>query len=80
MLTHALDRAFDHLGVRKLWSETLAGNEPGLALHRRLGFREEGVFREHKIKDAVAVDVIRFAMLNREWPTHRARLWPPVPG
>jgi len=71
---HALDRMFRALGVRKVNCEVFAFNERVIALHRRFGFRDEGLFREHKLKVGVPVDVVRLAMLSRDWPEHRERM------
>ena len=71
---HALELMAGALGVRKINCEVFAFNDRVIALHKRFGFREEGLFREHKLKDGVPVDVVRLAMLTREWPEHRERI------
>lgn len=74
MEIRALDLMAGELGIRKITCEVLAFNERVIALHKRFGFVEEGVFREHKIKDGTAVDVVRLAFFTRDWPERRAAM------
>ncbi len=67
MLLAALDHAFGSLRLEKLWSEVLAFNAAGLALHRKLGFQLEGVFRSHHVVGSERVDVHRLGILRSEW-------------
>ena len=63
----ALEYAFTKLQLKKLSCEVLSFNESVIKLHKKFGFREEGVFRKHhKIGDQF-VDVIRLGILDIEW-------------
>lgn len=62
-----LNHVFDTLALNKLCCEVLAFNEAVVAMHQRFGFRQEGLFREHRWKQGKAQDVVCLAMLNREW-------------
>jgi UDP-4-amino-4,6-dideoxy-N-acetyl-beta-L-altrosamine N-acetyltransferase len=68
----ALARAFGAEQLHKVCGQVLAGNAASLALHRRLGFAEEGVLRQqHRSADAHAAhyhDVHCFGLLRADWP------------
>jgi UDP-4-amino-4,6-dideoxy-N-acetyl-beta-L-altrosamine N-acetyltransferase len=64
--------AFDGLGLFKLWGEILATNGPMLRIHDAFGFRREGLFRAHVVKDGQRIDVVRVGMLADEWQRVRA--------
>ncbi|EGO62290.1 pseudaminic acid biosynthesis N-acetyl transferase [Acetonema longum DSM 6540] len=63
----ALNYAFGELGIRKLCSEVIVSNTTSLRYHHRLGFYEEGQFREHVKKDGIYADVIRLACFRSDW-------------
>ncbi len=63
----ALDYAFNTLKLRKLNCEVIATNEKVLAMHKKHGFKEEGVFRENILKNNTPLDVVRFGLLEREY-------------
>lgn len=62
-----LRHVFDDLNLNKLCCEVLSFNEAVINMHKSFGFREEGLFREHVVKEGQAVDVVCLAMLQREW-------------
>jgi UDP-4-amino-4,6-dideoxy-N-acetyl-beta-L-altrosamine N-acetyltransferase len=66
-----VERAFGPLGLRKLWCEVLASNEPVLRLHRKFGFQPEARFRAHVIKAGRPQDVIGLGLLAEEWAQAR---------
>lgn len=68
------DHAFGVLGLRKLWSEVLAGNEAALASHVSSGFQREALFRAHIVKHGQPRDVIGLGLLAEDWRDHRPRL------
>lgn len=72
MLREGLELAFGELGLRKLEGEALMTNAASLAIHRKLGFVQEGVFREQHFDGECYVDVVRFGLLAREWAGQRA--------
>jgi phosphinothricin acetyltransferase len=57
LLTHLLDRARG-LGYHKMVLATFPYNAGGLALYRRMGFSEVGVYREQGQLDGRWVDVL----------------------
>jgi UDP-4-amino-4,6-dideoxy-N-acetyl-beta-L-altrosamine N-acetyltransferase len=68
----ALARAFGTEQLHKVCGQVLAGNTASLALHRRLGFAEEGVLRQQHRSDGPAGahyhDVFCFGLLRADWP------------
>jgi UDP-4-amino-4,6-dideoxy-N-acetyl-beta-L-altrosamine N-acetyltransferase len=64
--------AFDGLGLFKLWGEILATNGPMLRIHDAFGFRREGLFEAHVVRDGERIDVVRVGMLAEEWQRVRA--------
>lgn len=69
-----LDHAFSVLNLHKLNAEVIATNERSLRFHQRLGFRQEGLFRDAHFDGNQFVDVLRFSMLESEWAVAHAAL------
>ncbi len=70
----ALDQAFGALALHKVCGQVISGNAASLALHRRLGFVEEGVLRDQKYLNGAYHSLICFGLLRQEWdgaPQHR---------
>lgn len=63
----ALEEAFTTLGLRKVSGEVLDLNPRGLAYHRRLGFVDEGVRRQHVLVGGSYRDVHLLAMFADAW-------------
>lgn len=60
--------AFRDLGMRRIGSSSLDGNLASIAVHRRLGFVEEGRERESVCVDGRCMDMILYGLLKREFP------------
>lgn len=63
----ALDHAFGVLALHKVCGQVITTNAASLALHRRLGFAEEGVLRDQKYVNGVYQSLICFGLLQQEW-------------
>lgn len=63
--------AFEDLGVRRLEWKCDSRNLPSRKAALRLGFAEEGVFRQHMIVKGRNRDTAWFSMLDSEWPRVR---------
>lgn len=63
----ALDKAFNELGLEKLNADMLTTNSRFLEMHKKVGFAEEGLFREQFFNGEQRIDVIRLGMLASEW-------------
>lgn len=61
-------------GYRRLEWKCDARNERSRRAARRLGFTEEGTFRQHMIVKSHNRDTTWFALLDREWPVVRSAL------
>ncbi|MDE2156606.1 MAG: GNAT family N-acetyltransferase [Xanthomonadaceae bacterium] len=66
------DLLFVTLGRHRIHASVDPRNVASMALLRSLGMRQEAHFRESLRLHGVWVDDVVFAMLAREWPSHRA--------
>lgn len=62
-----LRHAFDALGLQKVYARVQEHNEPSMRVLEKLGFQEEGVFRDHYFSFGEYVDEHRFGLLQSEW-------------
>lgn len=62
-LADALDYGFVRMGLHKVAAETVAANVPARLLLERLGFRQEGLLREHARLAGEWVDVVWYGLL-----------------
>ncbi len=67
IVREVLHRGFTQLGLRKICSEILAPNGAALALHRRIGFHEDGVLRQDAWRRGKWVDRIVMSLLRDEF-------------
>ena len=67
MSLEALDHAFLKLRIKKLIADVLASNSRSVEMHKRVGFVEEGCFREQYSVGKQRIDVIRLGILSNEW-------------
>lgn len=70
----ALNFIFGEAGIRKLCAEILRSNERSLRYHERLGFRTEGIFKEHVRKNGRYADVVAMALFQRDWLDKRREI------
>lgn len=63
----ALDWAFGELDLLRVEMTTTPENEAVPPLARRLGFKQEGVFRARNIERGRRVDVVWYGLLREEW-------------
>lgn len=66
-----LDRAFGKMELHRVWGDVFTFNDPALRLDKKLGFRQEGVFRDHILKNGLWLDVTRMAILEGEWKAQK---------
>lgn len=74
MLYLALEAIFDRHSIRKLCSEILAFNTVSIHLHQKLGFSQEGLLREHILRNSAYVDVVLMALFDKNWQISKDRL------
>jgi UDP-4-amino-4,6-dideoxy-N-acetyl-beta-L-altrosamine N-acetyltransferase len=58
---------FGVLGLNKLCCEVLGFNEAVVNMHKRFGFRQEGLYRKHIYKGGKYHDVVSLALLHADW-------------
>ena len=69
-----IEHAFLNLDLRKVYGEVLAFNKASIRYHQKLGFIEEGRFREHIFKNNKYNDLVVFGLLRSEWSNYRKKL------
>ena len=67
---------FDERRYRKVTVEVFAFNPASIALHRRLGFREEGRLREMTYAGGAYHDTLVFGLTRDEWRARHAKSGP----
>ena len=67
-LTLMLDYAFGQMGLRRIYAHVIDGNEPSLRMFDKMGFKREGLLREHVIRGGHPHDMILYGLLKDEWP------------
>ncbi len=69
-----LHYVFDKLGLNKLCCEVLGFNKAVVNMHKKFGFQQEGMYREHIIKAGQPFDVVALAMLHSEWEANKPQV------
>jgi len=67
----ALDFAFDELNLHRITATVFSYNTASRRLVERLGFQQEGVYREFLERDGQRHDMLLFGLLRREWIARR---------
>lgn len=62
-----LDYAFNTLRLHHIIAWTIAYNEPSQALLQRVGFTQEGIYREHIFRKGEYHDTVHYGILRKEW-------------
>lgn len=62
-----IDYVFNRLFFNKLLCEVLEFNYAVIKLHEKYGFRREGFFREHILKNNQFLNVVSLGLLKSEW-------------
>ncbi len=71
-MSSMLRRVFDELGYRRYERKCDSPNLPSRAAAVRLGFQDEGPFRQAMITRGRNRDTARFSVIDRDWPALRA--------
>src|SRR5471032_70274 len=64
LLAAALDVADNWMNLRRVELSVYADNEAAICLYRKFGFVEEGLFRDHAVRDGRLVDTLSMARLR----------------
>lgn len=62
-----LDYVFNNLKIRKIYLEVFSDNPRAKSLYEKIGFKQEGYFKEEVFKNGKFRDVIRMACYKSEW-------------
>jgi UDP-4-amino-4,6-dideoxy-N-acetyl-beta-L-altrosamine N-acetyltransferase len=66
----AVDYAFKELKMEKLNGQVISFNERSIAVHKRLGFKQEGVLRSNYFRNNNYYDVYLLGMTVEEWASN----------
>jgi len=61
--------AFSFLNLNRIWCKATDGDEQIVRFYENLGFKQEGVMRQHEFIDGKYVDKMIFGLLKDESPT-----------
>ena len=70
----ALEYIFEQCQLHKLCAEAFAFNIASIKYHQKLGFVQEGLLRQHVLKNNAFQDVMVFGYIQNEWLTMKAKL------
>ncbi|CAN5632527.1 GNAT family N-acetyltransferase [soil metagenome] len=71
LMAVVIDLADNWYNLRRMELEVYTDNEAGIALYRKFGFEEEGVYRNYAYRDGEYVDALAMARLREDpWATH----------
>ena len=70
-----LEKLFETMDMNKLCSEVLATNTVSINYHKKLGFVEEGYFKEHVIKQSSLEDIVCLAYFLNAWHQRKSILF-----
>jgi RimJ/RimL family protein N-acetyltransferase len=59
--------AFGEMQLHRIWADTDPRNGPAIRALERLGFRREGLLREHYLVQAEPQDAIVYGLLRSDW-------------
>lgn len=62
-----IKHCFDDIGYNRITASILSNNRRALALNKKSGFKEEGVFKESFHMDDNFYNVVQLAILKKEW-------------
>ena len=60
--------AFGTLNLNRVWLHVSADNPGAIRAYEKVGFRKEGLLRQHLYRDGRHLDILVMAVLRDEWP------------
>lgn len=73
-MTALIDFGFERMHLNRIEITIMPRNNASISLARKLGFKEEGILREHGLdENMMVVDDMIFSLLRREWLEIRKR-------
>jgi UDP-4-amino-4,6-dideoxy-N-acetyl-beta-L-altrosamine N-acetyltransferase len=64
MLQSAIKKVFNELNAHKIFGEVLEFNYASIRVHQSLGFKQEGLLKEHHVVDNEYYDVLCFGLVK----------------
>jgi len=61
-----LKHGFEDLNLKRIYLSVFEGNERAVRLYKKLGFKEEGLFREHCFINGKFVNLVMMGLLKNE--------------
>ena len=58
---------FATLNLNRVWLRVHEDNQRGIKAYEKVGFKREGVLRQHKYREGRYVDVVVMGILREEW-------------
>ncbi|WP_027963782.1 UDP-4-amino-4,6-dideoxy-N-acetyl-beta-L-altrosamine N-acetyltransferase [Halalkalibacillus halophilus] len=71
----ALNKIFEEIKLNKVCAEVISTNTGSLSYHKKLGFKEEGLFKNHLRKNNNYVDIIPMAIFSSQWEISKDKLF-----
>lgn len=62
-----LEWGFNELGLNKIWLRVEVDNEKAIKSYKRMGYVEEGILRQDRLRNGEFVDRIRMSILKHEF-------------
>ena len=69
-----LEKAFNELKLNKVYLDVLKTNKRAIAFYKKVGFIQEGEFRNHFQKNNKYIDLLWFSMLKDEFEENKAKV------
>jgi len=66
-----LDFGFNHLNMAKIYCTTYLDNHRALSLYESVGFRRDGVLRQHIFRGGKYIDIALLSICSNEWFDHK---------
>lgn len=58
---------FEHMNLNRLYVEVFSRNLNVINLHKKFGFKKEGLFKKHIFKDGQYIDIVIMALLKDDY-------------
>jgi RimJ/RimL family protein N-acetyltransferase len=71
-----IDHGFRKLKLHRIDLDVYSNNPRAIKVYKRLGFKKEGVKREHRLSKGKYYDTYCMAILDREWKTRQPKIKP----
>jgi RimJ/RimL family protein N-acetyltransferase len=63
--------AFETLNLNRVWLHVRATNAAGIRAYEKVGYRREGLLRQHMYREGQYDDIVTMAILREDWQKDR---------